>query len=82
MLGWDLVPRLENGHLDVVGWQSKKSLLSSSRDPKTGISTDPSFSTTKVETWLLLRSSVGNDSSQNGRGEGAVSGAGPPGLRM
>ena len=47
VLDWDLVPKLEKCHLDVIGWQSKESLLSSSRDPKIGVSPDPSLPTTK-----------------------------------
>ena len=65
--------------ISMFGSQCKESLLSSSRDPEIGTSTSPSFLTTKVDIWLLLRWSVGNDSSQYGRVEGAVSGCRPAG---
>ena len=50
VLDWDQMPKLAKCHLGVIGWQSRKSLLSSSRDPrdpKIGVSPDPSLLTTK-----------------------------------
>ena len=50
VLDWDQMPKLVKCHLGVIGWQSRKSLLSSSRDPrdpKIGVSPDPSLPTTK-----------------------------------
>ena len=76
------MPKLAKCHLGVIGWQSRKSLLSSSRDPrdpKIGVSPDPSLPTTKQRPQMFLRPSVGNDSSQYGRVEGAVSGCRPAG---
>ena len=50
VLDWDQMPKLAKCHLGVIGWQSRKSLLSSSRDPRDpriGVSPDPSLPTTK-----------------------------------